>query len=320
MSNITTKIINDSHISSPTACKSLTTGEIYERSSLAIHARVADKQLRINIPSKVAQHRNMEDLIAATLFPLGGKRHRIISSPKLSRPNSHGIVVTLEEDSLVWTWPHLSREDIGSSSTGEWRPVQGANPRGVPSKHIECAQFCDIANRGGVIFATTDSQMQLQFTLPKLTPIAQSLTCAQKSPLSPTAPVFNYGGGFFNVSESWKDILSPLAKSFTPVQHTNTAAPTNVNRKPCKDILSPLAKSFTPVQHTDTVATIGSKPCESVLSPLVEPVLAAQHIITVAPIKHVHFPPHVKTSHWYSHTSQYSSQGCIIIILFFVRY
>ena len=165
--NSTIALNNDIDRSSPQACKSLTTGEISNSiATLAIHTRIANKQLCINIPTKFTQHHDMERLIASTLIPLGSNRYRTISSSK-QRPNSHSIAVKLDGDSLVLTWPHLSWNDIGSSITGEWSPTHGPNPEGSSSKHIQCNQFCDIANRGGLVGATADNNLQLRFTLSK---------------------------------------------------------------------------------------------------------------------------------------------------------
>ena len=282
ISTVTNTNDNITHISSPTACKSLTTGEIAEHpSTLAIHARVAFKPLCINIPKKFTQHRDMGDLIASTLGPLGGNRHRIISSPKLQRPNSHNIAVTLEGDSLLWTWPHLSWKDIGSSNTGVWRPMQGANPEGEPSKYIQCNQFCDIANNGGLVRATADSTLQLRFTLPKLSSYIQSS-------LSPTAPIFNYGA---NESTPLEDVLSPLAKPFTP-EHTNTATKFGIVSKQSKNTLSPLAKAFSPIQQGEPIATNVKQSSDELLSTSTQIVKSTHHEKTVVPIiRHVHFPP-----------------------------
>ena len=276
MSNSTITISNDIDISSPQACKSLTTGEISEPSTtLAILARVANKQLCINIPNKITQHQDMESLIAATLIPLGGKRHRIISSPK-QRQNSHSIAVILEGDILVWTWPQLSWKDIGSATTGEWRPTQGANLKGVPSKDIQCNQFCEIANHGGLVSATADNKLQLRFTLSMSksntsSSNTQLSTITQHSSLSPTAPIYNYGAGAI-VCTPFKDVLSPLAKSFSPAQTNMTSKIINASKQ-IKKTLSPLAKAFIPFQPIANIHT---------------------SIISVPNMRRVHFPPKSK--------------------------
>ena len=223
---------NDIDISSPQACKSLTTGDISNSiaTTLVIHTRITDKQLCINIPNEITQHHDMERLIAATLIPLGSNRYRIISSSK-QRQNSYSIAVKLDGDTLVLTWPHLSWNDIGSSITGEWSPTQGPNLEGASSKYIQRNQFCDIANRGGLVSATADNELQLRFTLSKSASCTNSTTSAQHSSLSPNAPIFKCGADV-KASTPPKDVLSPSAEPFIPAHRKTT--------------LSAVAKAFVP--------------------------------------------------------------------------
>jgi len=226
------------------ACKSLTTGEISNSiaTTLAIHTRIANKPLCINIPNKHQRH-DMEKLIAATLIPLGGNRYRVISSSK-QRQNSYSISVKLDGDSLVLTWPHLSWNNIGSSTTGEWNPTQGPDPEGVSSKHIiQCNQFCDIANRGGLVSATADNKLQLRFSLP-ISSCTNSTTSAQQSSLSPTAPIFEYGSDV-KASTPPKDVLSPSAEPFIPAHLNKTSTIRNASKQ-IKKTLSAVAKAFVP--------------------------------------------------------------------------
>jgi len=185
----------------------------------------------------------MEKLIAATLIPLGGNRYRVISSSK-QRQNSYSISVKLDGDSLVLTWPHLSWNNIGSSTTGEWNPTQGPDPEGVSSKHIiQCNQFCDIANRGGLVSATADNKLQLRFSLP-ISSCTNSTTSAQQSSLSPTAPIFEYGSDV-KASTPPKDVLSPSAEPFIPAHLNKTSTIRNASKQ-IKKTLSAVAKAFVP--------------------------------------------------------------------------
>jgi len=184
----------------------------------------------------------METLIGATSIPLGSNRYRIISSSK-QRQNSYSISVKLDGDSLVLTWPHLSWNDIGSSITGEWSPTQGPNLEGGSSKYIQRNQFCDIANRGGLVSATADNKLQLRFSLPTSS-CTNSTTSAQQSSLSPTAPIFEYGSDV-KASTPPKDVLSPSAEPFIPA-HTNKTSTISNASKQIKKTLSPSAKAFVP--------------------------------------------------------------------------
>ena len=188
----------------------------------------------------------MESLFTAVLDPLGGDRCRILSSSK-QRQNSHSIVVTLDGDRLVWTWPELLWNYIGCSVDG-WVPTQGPSPEGVSSKHIQLQQFCDIANRGALVSATADNKLQLRFQLNLKVNVVQTTSSSEiikcdvsKSSLSPEAPAFVYSAGVNELSPP-KFILSPSAESFTPVQ-INT---TNIIINPTKKTLSPSAEVFTP--------------------------------------------------------------------------
>ena len=232
-------------ISSPQACKSLTTGEISNSiaTTLAIHTRIADKPLCINIPNEITQRHDMEKLIAATLIPLGSNRYRIISSSK-QRQNSYSISVKLDGDSLVLTWPHLSWNNIGTSITGEWSPTQGPNQEGAASKYIQRNLFCDIANRGGLVSATADNKLQLRFSLSKSASCTNSTTSAQQSSLSPNAPIFKYGADV-TASTPPKDVLSPSAEPFIPA-HTNQTSTISNASKQIKKTLSAEAKAFVP--------------------------------------------------------------------------
>ena len=113
------------------------------------------------------QHHSYEELVAATLVPLGEKRHQLLAYPKL-RPNSHGIVVQVGVEKVSWTWPTLSGEDGGLSAAGYWLPIQGAARRneGIVSKHTASHQFCEIANQGGGVDMPRHGSLRLWFSLP----------------------------------------------------------------------------------------------------------------------------------------------------------
>lgn len=203
-----------------------TSGEV----STAINARVAERTLRINIPNGLMQHNSitMESLFTAVLDPLGGDRCRILSSSK-QRQNSHNIVVTLDGDSLVWTWPELLWNYIGCS--WKWVPAQGPSPEGVSSKHIQLQQFCDIANRGALVSATADNKLQLRFQLNVVQTTSspsEIIECAvSKSSLSPNAPVFEYSTGVIDFNPP-KFILSSSAESFTPPRADDNTSRTSL--------------------------------------------------------------------------------------------
>ena len=113
---------------------------------IAIIAQVAGKPLCISIPGTLMKDQSYGKLVAATLAPLGGKPHHILASPKL-RPNSHGIIVELEEDMVTWVWPKLSPiEDVVRSTAGHWSLVRGAKQKGVLPRYISCHQLWEISN------------------------------------------------------------------------------------------------------------------------------------------------------------------------------
>lgn len=206
---------------------------------ISIVAQVAGKPLCISIPGTLMKDQSYEKLVAATLTPLGGKRHRILASPKL-RPNSHGIIVQLEGDMVTWVWPKLSPiEDVVRSTTGHWSPVQGAKQEGVLPSYIPCHQFCEIANQGGEAGISDHGLLRLQFQLPLpskvLTPVGEN-KCLTKSPLSPVARTFEYSprGG--------------TPASIFPVPYV---IPTSIEECKClqKPSISPCVSAFQPIRR-----------------------------------------------------------------------
>ena len=201
-------------------------GEGSMHRSLYIIASVAHSPLRIAMPCNQLGIRNYESLVDATLIPLGGHHHRIIATHK-PRNNSHGIVVGISGNRLIWTWPQLAVGDIGLSPRGTWTPVQGALREGALANHIQCNQFCEIANQGGQVVASVYGTLQLHFPIPDATMLEKVKTYPRienvenhrprKSALSPLAPTFHYAPTIDQ--NTWRGTshkLSPMAPAFRP--------------------------------------------------------------------------------------------------------
>ena len=139
----------------------------------------------------------------ATIQLLGGRNFRILSGQR-SRQNSHGIVVDLNGDKIIWTWPRIAVCDVDISPKGDWVPVLGAQQEGVQSNYTQIRQFCELANKeASNVIKSRYGTLQLQYWM-------ESEKYCPSSQLSPTASSFIPGAWQGNRK------LSPSAASFTP--------------------------------------------------------------------------------------------------------
>ena len=161
-------------------------------------ARVANKPLHISAPAGTDKER----MVDATIQLLGGRNFRILSGQR-SRQNSHGIVVDLNGDKIIWTWPRIAVCDVDISPKGDWVPVLGAQQEGVQSNYTQIRQFCELANKeASNVIKSRYGALQLQYWM-------ESEEYCPSSQSSPTASSFIPGAWQGNRKLSHQQHHSP---------------------------------------------------------------------------------------------------------------